>query len=68
MSIRDDGRGYAASERNGQRLGLLGMQERVGLLSGELHVESDRDQGTNIELRLPFRSGVARLGSSDDEA
>ena len=67
MSIRDDGRGYEAPGHNGQRLGLLGMQERVDLLSGELRMESDLDQGTNIEIRLPFCAGVAQQGRSDDE-
>lgn len=68
MSIRDDGRGCEALRHNGKRLGLLGMQERVDLLSGELRMESDVDQGTSIEIRLPFRDGVAQQGSDGDEA
>jgi signal transduction histidine kinase len=68
MSIRDDGRGYETPAQSSQRLGLLGMQERVSLLSGEMRMESDLDQGTNIEFRLPFRVGAAQPQRSDDEA
>ena len=63
MSIRDDGRGYETIAHNGQRLGLLGMQERVNLLSGELRMESDLEQGTNIEIKLPFLNGIAKEGN-----
>ena len=68
ISIRDDGRGYDAIEYNGHRLGLVGMQERVDLLSGELRMKSNVDEGTNIEITLPFRDGVAQQARGRDEA
>ena len=68
MSIRDDGRGCEALGHNGQRLGLLGMQERVNLLSGELRMESDLEQGTNIEIKLPFLKSIGKEGNSGRKA
>ncbi len=53
LAIRDDGRGYVATDDT-RRLGLVGMQERVGLLAGELRMASEIDQGTRIEIWLPL--------------
>ena len=68
IAIRDDGRGYDAMERNGQRLGLVGMRERVDLLAGELRMRSNVDEGTNIEITLPFHDEVAQSARGRDEA
>ncbi|HMC66158.1 MAG TPA: response regulator [Gemmataceae bacterium] len=59
MTIRDDGTGFdapAARQRasRGGSLGLLGMQERVMLLSGQFEVESAAGRGTVIRVRLPL--------------
>ncbi len=56
MAIRDDGCGCDPSADNRHRLGILGMQERVDLLGGELRVESENNRGTKIEVWLPLRS------------
>lgn len=58
ISICDDGRGYDESESNGSRLGLVGMQERVDLLSGELQIQSSIDDGTRVEITLPLRERI----------
>lgn len=55
MLIRDDGIGFdvaMAQERalRGQCMGLLGMQERVDLLGGEIEISSAQDQGTTIRV------------------
>jgi two-component sensor histidine kinase len=60
IAIRDDGRGHDTSGNNGQRLGLLGIQERVDLLAGELQLKSDRHADTSIEMSLPFRDGQSK--------
>lgn len=62
IAIRDDGRGYDAIGQNAHRLGLVGMQERVDLLAGELRMKSSLDEGTNIEIYLPFRDRLAEQG------
>lgn len=68
IAIRDDGRGYDAIGHNGHRLGLVGMQERVDLLAGELRMQSNLDEGTNIEIKLPFGDRLAEQRRLDHEA
>ena len=58
LVVRDDGRGGARLDGNG----LTGMRERVEALGGALSVVSLAGQGTELDLRLPFRppaSGAA---------
>ena len=52
-SVADDGRGFdpAAEKRKG--LGLLGMEERVRELGGQLSVTSVPGRGATIEIHLP---------------
>jgi signal transduction histidine kinase len=61
VRVTDDGVGFdvetvssvpGAQEARG--LGLLGMQERVGLWGGELHVESEPGHGTRLWIRIPL--------------
>jgi signal transduction histidine kinase len=59
ITIRDDGRGYGVKNSSGQRLGLVGMQERVDLLSGTLNIESRTHEGTSIDIKLPLNNGPA---------
>jgi signal transduction histidine kinase/CheY-like chemotaxis protein len=59
LHIRDDGIGFdvgAARERatRGQSLGLLGMQERIGLLGGLMQIVSSPADGTSIDVWLPL--------------
>ena len=51
LSVQDDGKGFAASQEPG--LGILGMQERVQRLGGELDVDSKPGRGTIISFTLP---------------
>jgi signal transduction histidine kinase len=58
LMVEDDGRGFCpdpmpASE-GGAGLGLLGMRERVALLSGQLVVESAPGAGTSLKATLPL--------------
>ncbi len=58
LSVSDDGDGFDLNAaRDG--FGLLGMQERIALLGGELQVESTPGQGTTIEARIPARERTA---------
>jgi signal transduction histidine kinase len=70
LLIRDDGVGFdvaAARQRalRGGSLGILGMQERVGLLRGRLDIRSTPQRGTEIHVRLPLTAHVSleRRGS-----
>jgi two-component system sensor histidine kinase UhpB len=59
LVVRDDGVGFdvvATQEQAARRgsLGLLGMAERVKLLGGSLHVESEPGAGAHIRASFPF--------------
>jgi signal transduction histidine kinase len=59
--VEDDGRGFdagpASPSGNGSgRLGLLGIQERLGLVGGSLVIESAPGCGTTLIVRIPIPS------------
>jgi two-component system sensor histidine kinase UhpB len=59
LIIRDDGQGFdvsAARERalQGASMGLIGMQERVELVGGQLRLNSAPGQGTEIHAVFPL--------------
>jgi len=66
LIIEDDGVGFdpAAGEGGGQGFGLLGMQERAGLVGAMLEIESSTDKGTTVLVRMP---AGARTGAPDHE-
>jgi signal transduction histidine kinase len=44
-----------------KRLGLVGMQERVGLVGGSFAIDSQRGKGTTVRAVIPFKgAGPAR--------
>ncbi|HYR45227.1 MAG TPA: ATP-binding protein [Terriglobia bacterium] len=49
--VQDDGIGFNPSLRGG--LGLLGIQERVQALDGQLHISSAPGRGTTVKVELP---------------
>ncbi len=60
LVVADDGRGFdvGAARRstvNAAGVGLFGMEERVALVRGELHIESRQGHGTRVQVRLPLR-------------
>jgi signal transduction histidine kinase len=62
LTVRDDGAGFdpqVAGESGG--FGLMGMRERVELLSGELRLDSAPGHGTTIHVSIPVRRAVERL-------
>jgi signal transduction histidine kinase len=57
--LRDDGRGFDVtaamkSPETDQKLGLLGMKERVALVGGGLSIESAERRGTTLYVRIPI--------------
>lgn len=54
LTVEDDGRGFDSEAVSDSRFGLLGLNERVKLLNGRLHMESSVGQGTRIEVELPL--------------
>jgi signal transduction histidine kinase len=53
--IEDDGRGFDPADTRDERLGLLGMRERIALVDGQLSVESKPGEGTTIAVEVPSR-------------
>ena len=55
--VEDNGRGFQPEvERDG--LGLVGMRERVALVSGKLNIESEPGLGTTLAIRIPATASV----------
>jgi PAS domain S-box-containing protein len=67
LEISDNGKSFEVEQvlhaRRNQRLGLLGMRERVEMVGGDFSVESAPGQGTTIRAQIPFRSSPARGGA-----
>jgi len=57
MTIMDDGRGFDVNAKTGQnrsnRLGLIGMRERVEMLGGIFLVTSTIGQSTTVSVEIP---------------
>jgi signal transduction histidine kinase len=56
IDIVDDGQGFnyeVATNQNG--LGLRNMQQRARLYGGEVNIESERDKGTQLSIKIPLR-------------
>jgi len=63
LSVEDDGKGFNVGETmeraaSGKALGLLGMQERVGMIGGDIEIHSNPGQGTRIRIRLPLEASA----------
>jgi len=59
LTVSDDGIGFDVGSvlrdrEHHAHLGLMGMQERVALLGGEIEIDSSPGRGTEIRIRLPL--------------
>jgi signal transduction histidine kinase len=54
VSVKDDGIGFNPADARGRGLGLMGMQERVMDLGGELRVGANTPRGTALAARIPL--------------
>jgi signal transduction histidine kinase len=60
MQIADNGRGLDPTTINTVRtLGIIGMQERVRLLDGELTIHGLNGQGTTVHVEVPIGNDAA---------
>jgi signal transduction histidine kinase len=60
LEIKDNGRGFDVKEISGhaifrKQLGLLGIQERVSLVGGDLFLESNPGSGTCLLIKVPVK-------------
>jgi two-component system sensor histidine kinase UhpB len=64
LIVEDDGVGFETEavlhgEGTRDKLGLLGMQERIRLAGGTLDLESTPERGTSVFVRIPLESTTA---------
>jgi signal transduction histidine kinase len=60
LIVEDDGVGFRELNRDADKLGLAGMQERAALLSGTVTIESSPGHGTTVYARFPRSESEAQ--------
>lgn len=68
--VEDDGLGFDAERLLNtpvrmRRLGLLGMQERVELVGGNLNIESTPGAGTTVLAHIPISNDQAEVENGE---
>ena len=54
LLVEDNGVGFDAAQVPKDRYGLIGMNERVKLLGGEMKLESSVGRGTRVDVKIPL--------------
>jgi hypothetical protein len=55
--VKDNGIGMNKKEASVKNsLGLIGMRERALLFNGELTIESEKEKGTLVMLKIPYHN------------
>jgi signal transduction histidine kinase len=64
LQVEDQGIGYDAEDlnREGDHMGLSGMQERVDAMGGTLAIDSHQGQGTLVTVEVTLSSGKENNG------
>ncbi|MFQ5965813.1 MAG: HAMP domain-containing protein [Candidatus Scalinduaceae bacterium] len=65
MNIKDDGKGFNAMQYleeniNISSIGLFGMRERIALMDGKLRVHSKKNEGTVLEILVPYNIDIRK--------
>jgi signal transduction histidine kinase len=59
MKISDNGKGFLSESlsrrKKSERLGLVGMRERVEMINGSFTLASAPGRGTTVQARIPFK-------------
>jgi nitrate/nitrite-specific signal transduction histidine kinase len=59
MTVKDNGQSFRETPENSakrkQRLGLLGMQERVRLVNGDFAIHPQFGKGTTVQVSVPLK-------------
>ena len=62
MQIKDNGRSFDVEKIlnsiKSRRMGLVGMRERSEMVDGKFKIVSAPDEGTTIDVQIPFRNGT----------
>lgn len=64
LTVYDNGQGFVPLPKltnlvNQNKLGLIGMQERVESIGGSFEIHSGPGQGTTIRIKVPFPSNIS---------
>jgi signal transduction histidine kinase len=54
LVVEDDGRGFDPAHAPKDHFGLIGMNERVKLIGGDLKLETSPGKGTRVEVDVPL--------------
>ena len=65
VAVKDDGVGFDPAAVRGAGLGLIGMQERVMELRGELRLASHAGKGTAVSATIPLETEAANDARSN---
>ncbi|MEW5957659.1 MAG: GAF domain-containing sensor histidine kinase [Chloroflexota bacterium] len=60
LVIEDDGQGFDPAQVSPGHFGLIGLNERVKLLGGQLHLESSPGSGVRLEVVIPLSGEETR--------
>jgi signal transduction histidine kinase len=64
MKITDNGKGFdtlkESASKRGNRLGLLGMRERLEMVGGKFNIASTPGKGTVVSVEIPVANGRPR--------
>ncbi len=58
LALQDDGVGFDSAALPAGRFGLVGLNERVHLLGGELHLQTEPGAGTRLEVTIPLENAL----------
>ena len=59
LTVRDNGVGFRTdAPHKPSSYGLMGVAERAYLLGGNVKIDSERNRGTTIEVRIPLRRSL----------
>lgn len=55
LQVEDNGKGITKKQMNNpQSFGLIGIQERVHFLNGEIRIKGTRNKGTSLTIHIPL--------------
>lgn len=59
LVVEDDGRGFDPAQAPKDHFGLMGINERVKLIGGDLKLETSPGKGTRVEVEVPLEAQVS---------
>jgi signal transduction histidine kinase len=73
LEVEDDGEGFDLARATGDSsslrgIGLLGMRERIEIIGGSLHIESEPGHGTRLLITVPVAARTARATALGSDA